>query len=61
MEFDGSLLIESSRDEKLATELDNKQRMTLHCQQCSTILGDSFGICGEIKSMDSILCLSKFT
>ncbi|XP_034531291.1 protein Mis18-beta [Notolabrus celidotus] len=57
MEFDGSLLLESDRDVKLVTELDIKQRMTLHCQHCNTVLGDSLGVCGELKCMDSIMCL----
>uniref|UniRef100_A0AAQ4NWE3 Protein yippee-like n=1 Tax=Gasterosteus aculeatus aculeatus TaxID=481459 RepID=A0AAQ4NWE3_GASAC len=35
-------------------------RMTLHCQQCSAVWGDSFSICGEVRSMDSIVCLSEF-
>ncbi|XP_041669236.1 protein Mis18-beta isoform X2 [Cheilinus undulatus] len=56
MEFDGSVLVKCN-DEELHLKLDHKQRMTLHCQQCNTVLGDSYGICGEVKSMDSILCL----
>uniref|UniRef100_A0A4W6FCP1 Protein yippee-like n=1 Tax=Lates calcarifer TaxID=8187 RepID=A0A4W6FCP1_LATCA len=43
--------------------LDSKaeygQPMTLHCAQCNTVLGDSVGVCGEIQSMDAIMCLSK--
>ncbi|XP_070699075.1 protein Mis18-beta [Pempheris klunzingeri] len=57
MEFDGSLLIQCTGDEKLPSEAEHKQRMTLHCQQCHTVLGDSLGVCGEIKCMDSIMCL----
>lgn len=61
MEFDGSLLLKCIGDVNLATGAEPKHPMTLHCQQCNTVLGDSLGVCGEIKCMDSILCLSKFT
>ncbi|KAM9341593.1 protein Mis18-beta [Symphorus nematophorus] len=57
MEFNGSILIRCTADEKLTAEKQHKQQMTLHCQRCSAVLGDSFGVCGEIKSMDSIMCL----
>ncbi|XP_041810472.1 protein Mis18-beta [Chelmon rostratus] len=57
MEFDGSLLMQFIADVKLARETEHKQRMSLHCQQCNTVLGDSLGVCGEIKCMDSIMCL----
>lgn len=61
MEFDGSILTKCTRDEKVAEKAEPKQQqMTLHCQQCNTVLGDSHGVCGEIKCMDSIMCLSKF-
>lgn len=33
--------------------------LTLHCQHCHTVLGDSVYICGETKYLDSIICLSK--
>lgn len=61
MEFDGSLLLKCIGDVNLVTGAEHKHPMTLHCQQCNTVLGDSLGVCGEIKCMDSILCLSKFT
>ena len=62
MEFDGSILTKCTGDGKLAEEREHtQQQMTLHCQQCNTVLGDSHGVCGEIKCMDSIMCLSKFT
>ncbi|XP_038584675.1 protein Mis18-beta [Micropterus salmoides] len=57
MEFDESLLIQRTGDGILATEAEHNQRMTLHCQQCNTVLGDSLGVCGEITCMDSIMCL----
>uniref|UniRef100_A0AAX7SW26 Protein yippee-like n=1 Tax=Astatotilapia calliptera TaxID=8154 RepID=A0AAX7SW26_ASTCA len=34
-----------------------KQQMTFHCQQCNAVLADSTGVCGEMKSMDSLMCL----
>nr|XP_033498285.1 protein Mis18-beta [Epinephelus lanceolatus] len=55
MEFDDSLLLNRTHGEKL--EAEHRQRMTLHCQQCNTVLGDSLGVCGEVKFMDSIVCL----
>ncbi|KAM8737529.1 protein Mis18-beta [Acanthopagrus schlegelii] len=58
MEFDGSILTKCTGDGKLAEEREHtQQQMTLHCQQCNTVLGDSHGVCGEIKCMDSIMCL----
>lgn len=56
MEFDESLFIQMIQDQKLPTEA-KQQRMTLHCQRCNTVLGDSVSVCGDIKCMDSIICL----
>lgn len=61
MEFEESVLIQRTHAAKMATEADNNRRFTLHCLQCNTVLGDSLGVCGEIKCMDSIICLSMFT
>lgn len=58
MEFDGSDLVRRTGQETRVTEA--KHPMTLHCQQCNTVLGDSQGVCGEISCLDSIMCLSKF-
>ncbi|XP_029316383.1 protein Mis18-beta [Cottoperca gobio] len=55
MEFDDSLLIQ--RSGAAAPEAEDTQRVTLHCQQCHTVLGDSLGVCGEIQCMDSIVCI----
>ncbi|XP_070836068.1 protein Mis18-beta [Chaetodon trifascialis] len=57
MEFNGSLLMQYMADVKMVIETEHQQRMTLHCQQCNTVLGDSIGICGEIKCMEAIMCL----
>ncbi|KAM3594800.1 uncharacterized protein V6R79_014425 [Siganus canaliculatus] len=57
MEFVGDKLVRCTADISKKTEAKHKQHMTLHCQQCNTILGNSFGICGEIKYMDSIMCI----
>ncbi|KAM6917590.1 protein Mis18-beta [Lycodopsis pacificus] len=54
MEFDESHMIQRTHAAKMA---QHKQRMTLHCQQCHAVLGDSLGICGEIECMDSIVCI----
>ncbi|XP_026195276.1 protein Mis18-beta [Anabas testudineus] len=55
MEYDKSILIKRIDDLKVIEEPD-KQQMTLHCAQCNRVLGDSVGVCGEIQSMDSIVC-----
>ncbi|XP_059208986.1 protein Mis18-beta [Centropristis striata] len=57
MEFDESRIMKQTKSSKMSKEADHKQRMTLHCRHCNTVLGDSHGICGEIKCLDSILCL----
>ncbi|XP_032355656.1 protein Mis18-beta [Etheostoma spectabile] len=57
MEFDESVLIQRTNAAKLATEAEARQRMTLHCQQCNTVLGDSLGVCGEITCLDAIVCI----
>uniref|UniRef100_A0A8C9X2C3 Mis18 domain-containing protein n=1 Tax=Sander lucioperca TaxID=283035 RepID=A0A8C9X2C3_SANLU len=41
------------------SKAEHKQRMTLHCQQCNTVLGDSLGVCGEITCVDAIVCISN--
>ncbi|XP_068608333.1 protein Mis18-beta [Brachionichthys hirsutus] len=58
MEFDGSILIQITDKLKMSarTTEDNPQ-MTFHCQKCHIVLGDSFDVCGEMKCMDSIMCL----
>lgn len=61
MEFDGSVLIQSPSDKKLPSEAESSHPMTLHCQQCNTVLGDSLAVCGEIQCLDSVMCLSKFS
>uniref|UniRef100_A0A3Q4G3T0 Protein yippee-like n=1 Tax=Neolamprologus brichardi TaxID=32507 RepID=A0A3Q4G3T0_NEOBR len=58
MEFNDSFLIKHTDDLKLpVTETVHRQQMTLHCQQCNAVLADSTGVCGEMKSMDSLMCL----
>ncbi|KAI3367469.1 hypothetical protein L3Q82_026324 [Scortum barcoo] len=57
MEFDGSLLIQCNDHVKLSPETKHPQRMTLHCLQCNSVLGDSVGVCGEAEFMDCIMCL----
>lgn len=62
MEYDANILIRREDDvnESVESESD-KLQMTLHCAQCNRVLGDSLSVCGEIKWMDSVMCLSKFT
>ncbi|TWW71723.1 protein Mis18-beta [Takifugu rubripes] len=55
MEFNRSILIKSASNMK-AREV-TQRLLTLHCQHCHTVLGDSVDICGETKYLDSIICL----
>ncbi|XP_030575330.1 protein Mis18-beta [Archocentrus centrarchus] len=58
MEFKDNLLIKRTDDVKLlSTAAVRRQQLTLHCQQCSAILADSTGVCGEMKSIDAIMCI----
>uniref|UniRef100_A0A3B4ZQW2 Mis18 domain-containing protein n=1 Tax=Stegastes partitus TaxID=144197 RepID=A0A3B4ZQW2_9TELE len=57
MEYNDSILITLTDDTQLSSGAELTTRMTLHCQQCNRVLADSFCICGEIKCMDSIVCL----
>ncbi|XP_071353771.1 protein Mis18-beta isoform X2 [Trachinotus anak] len=57
MEYEDSFLTQRTDDVRLAPEAAHGQLVTLHCAQCSAVLGDSLGVCGEIKCMDSIMCL----
>lgn len=52
MEFNASVLAQCSDHEET-----DKRWMTLHCLQCNILLGDGLSICGEIKTMDCIMCL----
>ena len=61
MEFEDSILIQRMDDVKKSDGAERRHLMTLHCQQCNTVLADSLHACGEIKCMDSIMCMSKFT
>ncbi|XP_026155186.1 protein Mis18-beta [Mastacembelus armatus] len=58
MEYDESMLVQRIGEMKLFPETESSH-MTLHCAHCNTVLGDSYGICGDfsIKHMDSIMCL----
>ncbi|XP_043111857.1 protein Mis18-beta [Puntigrus tetrazona] len=40
--------------------VDYRNCSVLQCTTCNTVLGDSLGICGEIQSLQSIIC-SKVT
>ncbi|TKS87077.1 Protein Mis18-beta [Collichthys lucidus] len=57
MEFNGSILVRRRVDVETDTELQPNQLATLHCWQCSVILGDSLDVCGEMKQLDLIICL----
>lgn len=60
MEFDGTVLTHSISNIEPGNVGETAQSpMTLHCQHCNTVLGDSVGICGEFQYLDSIICLSK--
>uniref|UniRef100_A0A3P8SJ18 Mis18 domain-containing protein n=1 Tax=Amphiprion percula TaxID=161767 RepID=A0A3P8SJ18_AMPPE len=59
MEFNESTLIKRVDETKLDSGEELTTRMTLHCQQCNRVLSDSFSICGEVKYMDCVMCLSN--
>ncbi|XP_053192237.1 protein Mis18-beta [Scomber japonicus] len=56
MEFNESLISERGDTDVKLTIMDECRPMTLHCEQCKTVLGDSLSICGEVKCLDSIMC-----
>ncbi|KAM9708416.1 protein Mis18-beta [Menidia menidia] len=58
MEYDEGILRERMDDVTLSTAAEHRHMMTLHCQQCHTVLADSHGVCGEINSMGCIMCIS---
>ncbi|XP_067277269.1 protein Mis18-beta [Pseudorasbora parva] len=37
--------------------VDYRNCSVLQCVTCNTVLGDSLGICGEVQSLQSIICL----
>lgn len=41
------------------TRRDYMSCSVLQCMTCNTVLGDSLGICGEVQSLQLIVCLSK--
>nr|XP_054598167.1 protein Mis18-beta [Nothobranchius furzeri] len=57
MEFDDSVLNKRLNNMVITTDADDRQALTFHCQQCNTVLGDSFSVCGEVERLDSIMCL----
>ncbi|XP_043998192.1 protein Mis18-beta [Gambusia affinis] len=57
MEFDDSLLVERIDDLETITTLEPEHLMTFHCVQCNTVLADSLGVCGELKCIDSVMCM----
>ncbi|MED6242783.1 hypothetical protein ATANTOWER_009701 [Ataeniobius toweri] len=57
MEFDESVIVKRIDNLKLITAAEPEHFMTLHCLQCNTVLADSFGVCGELKCIDSVMCI----
>uniref|UniRef100_A0A665VWR7 Protein yippee-like n=1 Tax=Echeneis naucrates TaxID=173247 RepID=A0A665VWR7_ECHNA len=57
MEYDDSVLIQRVDGLKPEIAATGGQLATLHCAQCCTVLGDSLSVCGEMRSLDSIICL----
>uniref|UniRef100_A0A672JJ89 Mis18 domain-containing protein n=1 Tax=Salarias fasciatus TaxID=181472 RepID=A0A672JJ89_SALFA len=58
MEFNESVLLKRERVNDNKPLGGGRQRVTLHCGQCNVVLSDSFFVCGEVPSLDSIVCLS---
>lgn len=52
------------RDMEDSTEhsVEYEKCSVFHCaySKCNLVLGDSLGACGEVKSLKSIICLSKY-
>ncbi|XP_034051529.1 protein Mis18-beta [Thalassophryne amazonica] len=57
MEFEESILVQLTDDMQLSVEAEAKDLMTFHCQRCNRVLGDSLSVCGELKSLDFLMCL----
>ncbi|XP_029973065.1 protein Mis18-beta [Salarias fasciatus] len=57
MEFNESVLLKRERVNDNKPLGGGRQRVTLHCGQCNVVLSDSFFVCGEVPSLDSIVCL----
>ncbi|RVE57564.1 hypothetical protein OJAV_G00217610 [Oryzias javanicus] len=58
MEFEKSIL--SKRGDEAAMPVpvaDGIHLLTFHCQHCYTVLADSLHVCGELKSLDSVILL----
>ncbi|XP_026079328.1 protein Mis18-beta-like [Carassius auratus] len=45
------------KDGEACTVIDFRNCSVLQCMTCNTVLGDSLGICGEVPSLQSIICL----
>lgn len=41
--------------------VDFRNCIVFQCTTCNTVLGDSLGVCGEVESSQSIICLSKLS
>ncbi|XP_037550577.1 protein Mis18-beta [Nematolebias whitei] len=57
MEFEESFVIKRIDKMNISAAAERMQMMTVHCLQCNTVMADSLGVCGEVKCMDSLLCL----
>ncbi|XP_052428160.1 uncharacterized protein LOC127970015 isoform X1 [Carassius gibelio] len=49
------------KDGEACTLIDFRNCSVLQCMTCNTVLGDSLGICGEVPSLQSIICLTPKT
>lgn len=52
---------EEKAEEALEPSVDYGKCCVFHCahSHCNLVLGDSLGVCGEVKSLKAIICLSK--
>nr|XP_057912303.1 protein Mis18-beta [Doryrhamphus excisus] len=57
MEFNESVLAERTDQAKVVDEKEHQRWTSFHCKHCNTVLGDSLAVCGELPSLDAILCL----
>ncbi|CAM9329229.1 unnamed protein product, partial [Lampetra planeri] len=53
MEFNDTVMSERADHPPVTTEAELRRFVTFHCRKCHTVLGDSFGVCGELGRLDS--------
>lgn len=47
-------------EDMMEHDVEYEKCSVFHCAKCNLVLGDSLGVCGEVKSLRSIICLSEY-